>query len=81
MATPLALNGAISANPEIAGLGSGLSSALGMCIGGLFSIVSGLWYDLSMVPLLFLMAICSFGICLAYRFAQTQSLPAQPELV
>ena len=81
MATPLALNGAISANPEIAGLGSGLSSALGMSIGGLFSIISGLWYDLSMVPLLILMAMCSFGIYLAYRFAQTQPSPAQPELV
>lgn len=81
MATPLALNGAISANPEIAGLGSGLSSALGMSIGGVFAIFSGLWYDLSMVPLLILMAVCGFGIYLGYRFAQTQPIPAQPELV
>ncbi len=81
MATPLALNGAISANPDIAGLGSGLSSALGMSIGGVFSIFSGIWYDLSMTPMLFLIAICTFGTYLAFKLAKRQSLPAQPELV
>ena len=81
MATPLALNGAISANPEIAGLGSGLSSAVGMSLGGIFSIFSGLWYDLSMIPMLGLIAVCTFGIYFAYRLAQTQSLPVQPEFI
>ncbi len=81
MATPLALNGAISANPEIAGLGSGLSSAMGMCLGGVFSIFAGLWYDMSMTPMLLLMGICAFGTYFAYRLAQQQPLPAQPELI
>ncbi len=81
MATPLALNGAVSANPEIAGLGSGLSSALGMSIGGVFSILSGIWYDLSMIPMLVLMAVCAFGTFLAFKLAQRQPLTAQPELI
>ena len=42
---PMALAKAVSARPEIAGSSSGLSSALGLVIGGMFSVLSGLVFD------------------------------------
>ena len=42
---PMALAKAVSARPEIAGSSSGLSRALGLVIGGMFSVLSGLLFD------------------------------------
>ncbi|MBT8445021.1 MAG: hypothetical protein KJO13_09740, partial [Gammaproteobacteria bacterium] len=54
--TPLSLAGAVSYRPLIAGTSSGLSSAIGLSLSGLFTIVTGLIYTGSFVPVAFLMA-------------------------
>lgn len=54
--TPLSLAGAVSYRPLIAGTSSGLSSAIGLSLSGLFTIVTGLVYTGSFVPVAILMA-------------------------
>ncbi|MFW2405905.1 MAG: hypothetical protein ACN4GT_14125, partial [Gammaproteobacteria bacterium] len=54
--TPLSLAGAVSYRPLIAGTSSGLSSAIGLSLSGLFTIATGLVYDGSFLPVAILMA-------------------------
>ncbi len=56
--TPAAMAGAVHQHPEIAGTSSGLSSALGITVGGLFTIISGVIYagDFRTVALLIAVA-------------------------
>ena len=63
---PVALTGAVGNRPEIAGLGSGLSSSLGLLIGGMFTIVSGALYDGTAVPTVVLIAICTTSSVLGF---------------
>lgn len=55
--TPLSLAGAVSYRPLIAGSSSGLSSAIGLTLAGAFTIVAGMVYDGSFVPIAWTMAI------------------------
>lgn len=54
--TPLALAGAVSCRPLIAGSSSGLSSAIGLTLSGLFTILAGAVYTDSFTPIAVTMA-------------------------
>ncbi len=54
--TPLAMAGAVSYRPLIAGSSSGLSSAIGLTLSGLCTIVAGSMYAGSFVPVAWAMA-------------------------
>ena len=57
--TPLAMAGAVSYRPMIAGSSSGLSSAIGLVLSGVFTVVAGLLYEESFVPVAFTMALAA----------------------
>ncbi len=59
--TPGAMAGAIQAHPVIAGTASGLSSAIGLLVGGLFTILAGAVYTGAFGPI----ALLILGTCLA----------------
>lgn len=49
-ATPLVMAGAVYQVPQLAGTAAGLSSALGMVLGGCFTVLAGLVYDGDFTP-------------------------------
>ena len=53
---PVAMAGAVSYRPEIAGTSSGLSSAMGLVMSGAFTIISGFLFTGSFVPIALLIA-------------------------
>jgi DHA1 family bicyclomycin/chloramphenicol resistance-like MFS transporter len=53
---PVAMAGAVSYRPEIAGTSSGLSSAMGLVLSGAFTIVSGFLFTGSFTPIAALIA-------------------------
>lgn len=55
--TPLVMAGAVHHHPDIAGTSAGLSSALGLVIGNVFVVASGLLYDGNFLPIAILIAI------------------------
>lgn len=59
--TPAAMAGAVSDHPTVAGTASGLSSAMGLVIGGSFSVISGVIYagDYQPIALLMFVACCA----------------------
>jgi DHA1 family bicyclomycin/chloramphenicol resistance-like MFS transporter len=57
--TPVALAGAVNAHPDIAGTASGLSSAIGIVVGGAFTVVSGYLYDGVFMPVAWLIAVAA----------------------
>ena len=58
---PLALAGSISVDARIGATAAGLSSSLGLILGGMFSIVSGKLYDQTLWPFLGLAFIAVLG--------------------
>jgi DHA1 family bicyclomycin/chloramphenicol resistance-like MFS transporter len=54
--TPVALAGAVNSHPEIAGTASGMSSAIGIVVGGAFTVVSGYLYEGDFMPVAYLIA-------------------------
>lgn len=62
--TPGALTGAVASHPTIAGTASGLSSAIGLVIGGSFSVLTGTVYDgqYSAVAIIILLTCCATGL-------------------
>jgi DHA1 family bicyclomycin/chloramphenicol resistance-like MFS transporter len=54
--SPGALAGAVNAHPEMAGTGSGLSSALGIVLGGVFTMLAGIFYSGDFAPIAWLVA-------------------------
>ena len=54
---PGALTGAVNVHPEIAGTASGLSSAVGVVVGGMFTVIAGFIYDGEFLPIAFLVAV------------------------
>ena len=66
MITPGAMAGAVVDHPGIAGTASGLSSAIGLVVGGSFSIVAGSIYDGSYLPVAVLM--CAAAVLTAISF-------------
>jgi len=59
--SPLALAGSISFKPELAATAAGLSSSLGLILGGLFAVVSGHLYDQTLLPYIALATIAIAG--------------------
>ncbi len=59
LVVPGSMAGAVNYRPEIAGTSTGLSSALGLLIGGSFSIVAGSLYKGAFPPVALLMAIAA----------------------
>jgi hypothetical protein len=62
----MSLAQAVSARPEIAGSSSGLSSALGLVIGGMFSILSGLVFDGRLLPIALIVSASTILCGLSY---------------
>ena len=63
---PMSLAQAVSARPEIAGSSSGLSSALGLVIGGMFSVLSGLVFDGRLLPIALIVSASTILCGLSY---------------
>ena len=63
---PMALAKAVSSRPEIAGSSSGLSSALGLVIGGMFSILSGLVFDGRLLPIAMIVSLSTILCGISY---------------
>jgi DHA1 family bicyclomycin/chloramphenicol resistance-like MFS transporter len=63
---PMALAKAVSARPEIAGSSSGLSSALGLVIGGMFSVFSGLVFDGRFLPIALIVTLSTVLCGMSY---------------
>ena len=55
--TPISLAGAVNAHPDMAGTSSGLSSALGIVLGGLFTVLAGFLYKGDFTPIVWLVAL------------------------
>lgn len=54
--TPLVMAGAVQHHPDIAGLSAGFSSALGLLIGNVFVVLSGVFYAGNFLPIAVLIA-------------------------
>lgn len=54
---PGAIAGAVNYRPDIAGTSSGLSSSLGILLGGAFTVLSGVLYESEFAPIAMLMAL------------------------
>ncbi len=54
--TPGSLAGAVNTHPEMAGTSAGLSSALGIVLGGLFTVMAGFMYKGDFTPVVWLIA-------------------------
>ena len=63
---PMSLAQAVSARPEIAGSSSGLSSAIGLVIGGMFSVLSGLVFDGRLLPIALIVSASTILCGLSY---------------
>jgi len=57
LVTPLAMAGAVNAQPQMAGTGAGLSSSLALLLSGVCSVVSGFIFSGSFTPIALLIAI------------------------
>jgi DHA1 family bicyclomycin/chloramphenicol resistance-like MFS transporter len=55
--TPGSLAGAVNAHPEMAGTASGLSSAIGIVVGGTFTVVAGFVYQGDFAPVSWLVGL------------------------
>lgn len=53
---PGALTGAVNAHPEMAGTASGISSAVGIVVGGMFTVIAGFIYNGEFLPVASLVA-------------------------
>lgn len=62
---PLALAGSISLDPKLAATAAGLSSSLGLMLGGLFTVLGGVVYDGTLWPFIWLVVIAIIGNFLA----------------
>lgn len=70
---PLALTGSISFDPKLAGTASGLSSSLGLIIGGSFAVVSGKVYDGGLWPFVGLVTFAAIGNIMGMWMTQSGS--------
>jgi DHA1 family bicyclomycin/chloramphenicol resistance-like MFS transporter len=68
-ATPGAMAGAVRYHPEIAGTASGFSSAIGLVVGGSFTIIAGNLYDGVFNPVANMMFVCCCGAALSWLLA------------
>ena len=81
MISPLAMNGAVANFPSISGAAAGLSGALGMIGGGLFSLLSGVMYNGTLWPMTCLAAACTLGIFLMFLLVREPFIAGAPKNV
>jgi len=62
----MSMTKAVSGRPEFAGSSSGLSSALGLVTGGLFSILSGVIYNGDFLPIVVIVTISTILCYLSF---------------
>lgn len=72
--TPGAMAGAVQHHPEMAGTASGLSSALGLVLNGIFTVTAGAIYDGDFVRV----AALILGACCAAAASMRLASPARP---
>jgi DHA1 family bicyclomycin/chloramphenicol resistance-like MFS transporter len=77
--TPNAIAGAVYEHPKIAGTSSGLSSALAIGVGGLFTVVSGFIYDGDFGPIALLVALATTLTALAWWLTHDARRARPPE--
>lgn len=68
--TPGALAGAVSHHPTMAGTASGLSSAIGLVLGGSFTVVSGSLYAGNITPVVQLIGFACVAAAASWRLAR-----------
>lgn len=74
--SPLALSGSVSERPDLAGVASGLSSAVAMLVSMLSAALTGVIYDATAVPVAILIASCAMLAAFVSRRAVRSSLTA-----
>jgi DHA1 family bicyclomycin/chloramphenicol resistance-like MFS transporter len=67
--TPGAMAGAVANHPMVAGTASGLSSAMGLVIGGSFSVIAGVMYTGDYQPIALLTFIASIAVAASWKLA------------
>jgi hypothetical protein len=68
--TPTVMLGAVNVNPEYSGTAAGLSSAIGMGTGAMFTVVGGRAYEWSPLALVMVISISGMGVGLSWYFAK-----------
>ena len=67
--SPLALSGSVSERPDLAGVASGLSSAVAMLVSMLSAALTGVIYDATAIPVAILIASCALLAAFVSRTA------------
>ena len=80
-ATPNAMAGAVRFHPEMAGTASGLSSAIGLVVGGSFTIISGSVYSGSFRPIGILIFSATVASMLSWLLASRPLQSSSSELM
>lgn len=68
--TPGALAGAVNLFPQLAGTASGLSSSVGIVVGGVFTVLGGMIYDGDYQPVAWLIALSAFLTALSWTLVR-----------
>jgi nitrate/nitrite transporter NarK len=77
-ATPGSMAGAVRYHPDIAGTASGLSSSIGLVLGGSFTVIAGTLYEGAIDPVAIMMFVCCCAAALSWLLA-SRPLPASRE--
>ncbi len=67
--TPGAMAGAVANHPTVAGTASGLSSAMGLVVGGSFSIIAGVMYTGDYQPIALLIFVAAIAVAASWKLA------------
>jgi len=73
LTSPIAMAGAVSTRPELAGIAAGLSSALAMLASMLFTAISGVTFDGSAMPAAILIAAGCIAVAGAWLLTRSRS--------
>lgn len=71
---PLALAGSISLDDKLAATAAGLSSSIGLMLGGLFTVIGGRVYDQTLWPFIVLASVAILGNLIAMMMTRRQRL-------
>lgn len=70
--TPGSLAGAVNTHPEMAGTSSGLSSAIGIVVGGVFTVLAGFVYQGDFTPIAWLVAASTSLTALSWLLVRSR---------
>jgi len=68
--TPAVMLGAVNVNPDYSGTAAGLSSAIGMGTGAMFTVLGGRAYEWSPLALVLVISISGLGVGISWYFAR-----------